>query len=82
MSKILELREKRAKTWEAAKAFLDASEAAMVFSLCRIPPLRKMEPTSFLLARKSTAWNASLRWTQSCPDHQLPHHKCTHRIYR
>ena len=29
MSKILELREKRAKAWETAKAFLDASVVRM-----------------------------------------------------
>ena len=29
MSKILELREKRAKAWDAAKAFLDAKRGAI-----------------------------------------------------
>ena len=29
MSKVLELKEKRAKAWEAAKAFLDSSRAPM-----------------------------------------------------
>ena len=35
MSKVLELREKRAKAWEAAKKFLDAKRTADGFCVCR-----------------------------------------------
>ena len=38
MSKILELREKRAKAWEAAKAFLDAKRHRKVCCPLRMQP--------------------------------------------
>ena len=37
MSKILELREKRAKAWDAAKQFLDAKRGADGMSLWELP---------------------------------------------
>ena len=42
MSKILELREKRAKAWEAAKAFLDAKRTQEGF----VSAERMQQPTT------------------------------------
>ena len=47
MSKILELREKRAKAWEAAKAFLDAKRTQEgLFLLKMQPPMTRWKRMS------------------------------------
>ena len=46
MSKILELREKRAKAWEAAKAFLDAKRTQEGFLLKMQPPMTRWKRMS------------------------------------
>ena len=53
MSKILELREKRAKAWEAAKAFLDAKRGTDgMVSAEDTATYDKMEADVVLLVRK------------------------------
>ena len=59
MSKILELREKRAKTWEAAKALLDAKRGSDgLLAAADVAAYEKME-------NESTGWNGRRRWMRS-----------------
>lgn len=59
MSKILELREKRAKAWDAAKAFLDSKRGGDgLLSAEDTTTYEKWKPMWWHLVRKSNVWNA------------------------
>ena len=63
---ILELREKRAKAWEAAKAFLDSHRNDKgVLSAEDDAAYTRMEQEITDLARRSPAWNVRRRWRQN-----------------
>lgn len=67
MNTILELREKRTKAWEAAKAFLDTKRGADGIVSAEDTPqhMTRWKPMWSLSARKSTAWKSSRLWTWS-----------------
>lgn len=68
MNKILELREKRAKAWEAAKAFLDTKRGGDgLLSAEDTATYDKMEADVVRSAKRSTGWSVRLRLTLSCP---------------
>ena len=63
---ILELREKRAKAWEAAKAFLDSHRNDKgVLSAEDDAAYTRMEQESPTWARRSPAWNVRRRWKRN-----------------
>ena len=63
---ILELREKRAKAWEAAKAFLDSHRNDKgVLSAEDDAAYTRMEQESLTWARKSPVWSAVRHWMPS-----------------
>ena len=63
---ILELREKRAKAWEEAKAFLDSHRTDKgVLSVEDDAAYTRMEQEITDLARRSPAWNARRRWRRN-----------------
>ena len=65
---ILELREKRAKAWEAAKAFLDSHRNDKgILSAEDDATYTRMERTSPTWAKRSPVWSGRRRWTPSCP---------------
>jgi hypothetical protein len=67
MNKTIELREKRAKAWEAAKAFLDSKRVSDgLLSAEDVGTYEKMEEDVVNLGRKSIVWNASKRLRTSC----------------
>ena len=57
---ILELREKRAKAWDAAKAFLDSHRTDK--GTLSTPAWSR---TSLTWARRSPGWSAAKLWTPS-----------------
>ena len=70
MNKILELREKRAKAWETAKAFLDTKRGADgIVSAEDTAAYDKMEADVVALAMKSTAWKSRKPSTASFQSH-------------
>lgn len=73
MSKILELREKRAKAWEAAKAFLDAKRTQEGFvSAEDAATYDKMEADVVNLGKRSRDWKDRLPLMQSLQRQQAP----------
>ena len=63
---ILELREKRAKAWEAAKAFLDSHRNDKgVLSAEDDAAYTRMEQEITTWARRSPAWNVRRRWKRN-----------------
>ena len=67
MKKILELREKRAKAWEAAKAFLDSKSGAGT-ACCRRRIRLLMRGWSrrlWIWGRRLRGWNGRRRLMQS-----------------
>ena len=59
MNKILELREKRAKAWEAAKAFLDTKRGADgLVSAEDTATYEKWKLMWLLWVKKSTVWKS------------------------
>lgn len=64
MSKVLELREKRAKAWEAAKVFLDSKRGNDgLLSGADTATYEKMEKDVVVLVKKSTVWSGQRRLT-------------------
>lgn len=58
MTKILELREKRAKAWKAAKAFLDTKRGNDGFCPPRTPlPTKRWRPMLWLWVGRSNGWS-------------------------
>ena len=63
---ILELREKRAKAWEAAKAFLDSHRNDKgILSAEDDAAYTAWSRRSPTWARRSPAWNARRRWRRN-----------------
>ena len=64
---ILELREKRAKAWAAAKAFLDShrNEKGVLSAEDDAAYTRMTGPPTW--AGRSPVWNGRRRWTPNCP---------------
>ena len=63
---ILELREKRAKAWEATKAFLDSHRTDKgTLSAEDDATYSRMEQEITDLARRSPVWSARRRWMRS-----------------
>ena len=63
---ILELREKRAKAWDAAKAFLDSHRTDKgTLSAEDTPPTPAWSRISPTWARRSPGWSAAKLWTPS-----------------
>ena len=75
MKKVLEMREKRAKAWDAAKAFLDARADGNVLSAEDNATYEKMVADVDAMARqialRKTAWRVMLLW-HSPPALRLP----------
>ncbi len=62
MNQILTLREKRAKAWDTAKAFLDTKRGTDgLLSAEDVATYEKMEADVVSLARKSTGWSGRPR---------------------
>ena len=78
---ILELREKRAKAWEATKAFLDSHRNEKVCCLLRtMPPTPAWSRRSPILARRSPVWSArSAGGGTEPPGKQSPHRQAHER---
>ena len=70
MNKILELREKRAKAWEAAKAFLDTKRGAD--GLLAAEDVAAYEKMEVDVAKRLIAWSDRPRWTRSFPNRSIP----------
>lgn len=65
---ILELREKRAKAWEAAKAFLDSHRNTNgVLSAEDDAAYSRMEQDITDLAKRLPAWSVRRLWTPNSP---------------
>lgn len=63
---ILELREKRAKAWDAAKAFLDSHRTDKgTLSAEDDAAYSRMEQDTPIWARRSPGWSAARLWTPS-----------------